>query len=87
MEKAADAADAVSANFLDFHTIFCTILRIFAQFGCVFEHFCKSLHIFAKFCIILLRFACLFLFLHAFFVLIFQAQKLCQCYFSRFFQL
>ena len=75
------------ANFLDFHTIFCTILRIFAQFCCVFEHFCKILHIFAKFCIFLLIFARLCIFLHAFFVLIFQAQKLCLCYFSRNFQL
>ena len=42
---------------LDFHTICCTILRIFAQFCCVFEHFCKILQNFANFCIILLIFA------------------------------
>ena len=47
MEK---AADAVSANFLDFHTFFCTIWHIFAQYCCVFEHFCKILYFFAHFC-------------------------------------
>ena len=51
------------------------------------ELLCKILNIFAKFCIFLLIFARLCVFLHAFLVLIFQAQKLCRCYFSRFFQL
>ena len=38
------------AIFFNFHTIFCKILRIFAQFCCVFEHFCKFLQIYAFFC-------------------------------------
>ena len=75
------------ANFLVLHAIFCTSLRIFAQVCCVFDHFCQILHIFAKFCKILLLFAHLCVFLHTFFVLIFQAKKLCLCYFSCIFQL
>ena len=54
MEKAGDAGDTVRAIFLDFHTIFCTILRNFAQFCCVFELFCKCLLIFA--CVFVLIF-------------------------------
>ena len=72
------------ANFLDFHTILCKILRIFVQFCCILAHCCKNV---AHFCIFLLIFACLYVFWHVFFVLIFQAHKLCQCYFSSFFQL
>ena len=75
------------ANLLDFHTFFCTILRYFCTILLCFEHFCKFLQIFAKFYICLLIFALLCVFLQRFLVLIFQAQKLCQCYFSRFFQL
>ena len=48
---------------------------------------CKKIQKFCKFLHFLLIFARLCIFLHAFFVLIFQAQKLCLCYFSRFFQL
>ena len=43
--------------------------NFFQQFFCTFWHFWL---IFAHLC----------LFLHVFFVLIFQAKKLCQCYFS-----
>ena len=61
------------ANFLDF-------TQFLAKF-CVFLHiflvFMRILHIFVRLCV----------FLHAFFVPIFQAQKLCQCYLSRFLQL
>ena len=42
---------------------------------------------FAKFYIFSIIFARLCVFFNAFYVLIFQAKKLCLCYFSRFFQL
>ena len=63
-------------KFLDFHTI-------------LLHNFIGFLSIFAKFCPFWLNFAFFFLclFLHAFFVVIFQTQKLYLCYFSRFFQL
>ena len=35
------------ANFLDFHNFFCTVLRIFAQFCCVFVYFSTFMRIFA----------------------------------------
>ena len=66
------------AIFLDFYTILRTISRIFAHFCCDFAHLeylCTSLHFLAEFCAFMRIFA------HVF-VLI-----LCQCYFSRFFQL
>ena len=70
-------------------------LEILAKNTCKITHkrakmcknFAKICKMFSNFCIFLLIFARLCVFLHAFFVLIFQAQKLCQCYFSRFFQL
>ena len=57
MEKDADAGDAVYANFS------VTSLHIFAQFCCVFEHFCKFckfLHFFAHFCTFMQIFARIF---------------------------
>ena len=62
-------------------------MRIFSQFSAFLQIFATFLNIFAHFCIFLLIFARLCVFLHMFFVLIFQAKKLCQCYISRFFQL
>ena len=77
------AGDAVSANF--FHLCNFFVFSIFVLHN--FAYFYTTLLCFCTFCIFLLFFARLCVFLHVFFVLIFQAQKLCQCYFSRFFQL
>ena len=89
MEKAGDAGDAVRAHFF-ICAIFLIFTHFFAEF-CAFLHnfvvFLRFLHIFHIFGIFLQFFAHACVFLHAFFVLMFQAQKLCQCYFSRFFQL
>ena len=79
MEKVADAVSANFfhlCNFFGFSQLFCTILRIFAQFCCVFAQFCTILQWFCTFLLSLLIFARLCIFLHLFFVLIFQAQKL-----------
>ena len=84
MEKTGDAGDAVSANFFQLCNFFGFSTKKNAKL-CVFLHnFVVFLPIY---CIFLLIFARICVFLHMFFVLIFQAQKLCQCYFSHFFQL
>ena len=65
------------ANFSVLHAIFCTILLCFWTPLQKISNFCKILFIFER----------LYIFFNALFVLIFQTQKLCLCYFSRFFQL
>ena len=77
MEKAADAVDAVCANFFYSCAYFFGFERVFQNclpFLCNFWHFCSFLHASEHF-------------LHIFCVLFFSDLKFYKCYFVRFFHL